>query len=403
MGEAVPKAENKEKNMNSKTWTRIIALTLFAALALGVGATQPAQAQTFTDLYSFSGSTDGGYPYAGLIRDNAGTLYGTTQYGGSSLYGTVFKVDTTGTETVLHSFTGGADGGYPYASVIQDNAGNLYGTANIGGASGYGVVFKVDTTGTETVLHSFAGGTTDGCFPYQGLVEDQAGTLYGTTVDCGASGQGIVFKLSKKGKLTVLHSFAGGSSDGGFPQFGSLLRDKVGNLYGVAEEGGAASQGVVYKLNEKGTLTVLHSFAGGSSDGCYPFGAVDMDKAGVLYGTTEQCGASNAGTVWKLTKKGKETVLYNFTGGADGGSPFAGVVLDAKGNLYGDTDLGGSSSFGTVFEVSKKGTEKVLHSFAGSDGEIPLGGVIRDAKGNVYGTTVNGGSGSYGTVWTLTP
>ncbi len=378
------------------------ALVLAVLLVFGVMTTPSAQAQTFTDLYNFTGPTDGGYPYAGVVRDAAGNLYGTTYYGGTSGYGTVFQVDKKGTETVLHNFTNGTDGGYPIAGLIRDEAGNLYGTTSSGGAHNLGTVFKVNRKGTETVLHSFAGGSTDGCDPYQGVIQDKAGNFYGTTYACGASGGGTVFKLSKQGTLTLLHNFAGGPSDGTAPLYGSLLMDKTGNLYGVTEVGGTAGQGVLYKVNTKGTVRVLHNFVNAPTDGCYPLGSVTMDKMNNIYGTTKSCGTSGAGVVWKVNKKGAESVLYSFTGGADGASPFAGVILDAKGNVYGDTEAGGASGLGAVYELSKKGTETVLHSFAESDGGTPYGGVIMDAKGTLYGTTETGGSGNYGVVWQIT-
>ena len=381
------------------------AATLAIVLGLGLVATPSAQAQTFTVLHNFAGPTsDGGYPYTSLIRDAAGNLYGTTYYGGLGYAGTVFKVDTSGTETVLYSFPFPSDGEYPFASLIRDKTGNLYGTAYEGGSSGYGVVFKVDTSGTQTVLYSFAGGTTDGCYPYGGVIFDKAGNLYGTTESCGASSQGTVFKINTSGTETLLHSFAGGSSDGAYPVLTSLLMDKKGNLYGVTSEGGASSVGVVYKLSKSGTLTVLHSFAGGTTDGCSPLGTPAMDKKSNLYGTAEACGSYTLGIVWKVSKKGTETLLHSFAGGSsDGEFPLSGVILDAKGNLYGDTEEGGSSSLGTVYELDKKGTLTLLHSFAGSDGETPVGGVVRDAKGDLYGAAEAGGSDSYGTVWKLTP
>jgi uncharacterized repeat protein (TIGR03803 family) len=379
------------------------ALTLVVSLGSGLAATQSARAQTFAVLYNFTGGTDGEYSHAGLVRDNAGNLYGTTTFGGSSGYGVVFKVDTSGTETVLHSFTGGSDGGNPYAGLIRDKAGALYGTAGVGGdlscngGAGCGVVFKVDTRGTETVLYSFTGGTSDGCGPMGVLLRDKAGNLYGTTQGCGAfSNHGTVFRLSKMGKETLLHSFSGGMTDGGYP-WGGVIRDAKGSLYGDTSGGGTSSNGTVYKLSKSGTLTVLYSFAGGMTDGCYPLGTPAMDNNSNLYGTTSACG-SGYGTVWKVSKRGIETVLHNFAGGSsDGGDPWAGVTLDAKGKLYGDTYLG------TVYELNKKGILTVLHSFAGSDGEQPLGAVIRDAKGNLYGTAFQGGTGGGGTVWKLTP
>jgi uncharacterized repeat protein (TIGR03803 family) len=382
------------------------ALTLVVVLVVGVVAGQSSQAQTFTVLYNFTGAPDGASPFAGVTRDAAGNLYGTTYTGASSGYGVVFKVGKSGTESVLYSFNGGTDGGSPVGGLVRDTAGNLYGTAEYGGSSGNGVVFKVDKSGAETVLHSFSGGTADGCSPDGGLVRDKAGNLYGTTMGCGVSGNGIVFKVTKRGAEKLLHSFAGGKADGANPLYTSLLMDMKGNLYGVTSQGGSQNSGVVYKLSQSGKLTVLHSFAGGTTDGCSAHGTPAMDKAGNLYGTTSRCGSGNHGIVWKVSKKGAETVLFNFTGGSsDGANPIAGVVLDAQGNFYGNTQAGGASDDGTVFELSTKGVLTLLHTFDGSDGATPYGSIIRDAKGNVYGTTLEGGNvmGSYGTVWKLTP
>ncbi|HWY53190.1 MAG TPA: choice-of-anchor tandem repeat GloVer-containing protein [Terriglobales bacterium] len=389
-----------------------VALAFVVVLGLQLVAAQSAPARTFKVLYTFQGLTDGGEPYAGLVRDAAGNLYGTAISSGDFGWGVVFKVDTTGTETVLHSFgDGSTDGRTPYAGLVRDKAGNLYGTTYEGGGigcvDGCGTVFKVDTTGTETVLHSFAGGTTDGCFPYAGLLLDSAGNLYGTTQACGASSSGIVFKVSKSGKWTILHNFAGGTNDGANPLYGSLIMDAKGALYGVAQYGGTSNQGVVYKLSKRRALTVLHSFAGGTTDGCSPYGTPTMDGLGNLYGTAVACGASNMGIVWKLRKKGAEKVLHNFAGGTnDGAQPIAGVILDAQGNLYGDTQYGGGTGCfgvgcGTVYKVSKTGTLTLLHIFAGPEGASPFGGVIRDAKGDVYGTAFLGGTPDWGTVWEI--
>jgi len=181
--------------------------------------------------------------------------------------------------------------------------------------------------------------------------------------------------------------------------------DGKGNLYSVASQGGTSGEGVLYKLSQNGKLTVLQSFAAGTMDGCYPYGTPAADTKGNLYGTTAGCGSSNAGIVWKVSKNGTESVLHNFAGGSsDGEYPLAGVILDSKGNLYGDTQVGGASNLGTVFELNKKGALTLLHSFPGSsDGKLLYDGLIRDAEGHLYGTTLNGGSGGYGTVWKLTP
>jgi len=379
----------------------------------GLIPAQPAQAQTYKLLYSFHG-WDGTNPDAGLVRDTAGNLYGTAQWGGTYDNGTVYELNKKGSLTLLYSFCpngdGCTDGSSPVGGLIRDTQGNLYGTTAGGGSSNNGVVFTMNTGGTETVLYSFAGGATDGCIPQGNLLRDKTGNLYGITDSCGAFGYGTVFMLDTTGTETVLHSFTGGA-DGTLPSAG-LIRDSHGNLYGVTTFGGVglncyggASQGcgVVYKLRESGTLTVLHSFTGGTTDGCYPEGTPAMDKDGNLYGTTVQCGSSYEGIVWKVSKKGTETVLHNLAGGSsDGAYPVAGVILDAKGHLYGDTEEGGAYGYGTVYELRKKALT-LLHSFAGSDGEYPVGGLIRDNKGNLYGTTYIGGNPQWvGTVWKLT-
>ncbi len=392
-------------------------------IALGMFATPLSRGQTFTVLYNFTDSSDGGFPNAGLVRDKEGNLYGTTANTGvNAPYGTVFKVTKTGKETVLYRFTGGADGGYPYAGLVRDASGDLYGETTVGGnlnlcgGSGCGTVFKVTKTGMETVLHTFGGGTADGCTPDGGLLRDQAGNLYGTTTNCGTSGYGTAFKVDSTGIETVLHNFSGGQSDGANPAYAGLLRDQAGNLYGTTYGGGPSNAGVVYELRENGTETVLYSFAGGSADGCYPFGTPAMDKKGNLYGTAESCGSSGRGIVWKLSKKGVETVLHNFSGGpSDGAYPYAGVILGSTGNLYGNTLGGGNENYngyGTVYELSQNGTLTLLHSFDEADGAYPSGRLVRDASGNIYGTTQYGGDSNCnaggnpygcGTVWKLTP
>jgi len=364
-----------------------------------------AQAQTFTSLFSFDG-TDGGYPYTGHLAYNAGTLYGTAYYGGSySYYGVVFSITTAGTETVLYNFTGGSDGGYPFAPVIRDKNGNLYGTAYYGGSSTYGVVFKVDTAGNETVLHSFTGGS-DGGYPYQGVVMDKKGNLYGTTYYGGANSYyGVIYKLDKKGNETVLHNFSYSSSDGCYPFYGSLLMDTKDNLYGVTDSCGASYEGTLYEYSKKGTFSLLHSFAGGTSDGCYPYGTPAMDSKGNFYGTTDSCGTNSAGIVWKVSKKGKETILHN---GSCSSSDICymggGVTLDKKDNLYGLADDGGANSYGALYELSRKGTLTLLHSFDYSDGGYPFADeVLLVGKGTLYGATSSGGTDYEGTVWSYVP
>jgi uncharacterized repeat protein (TIGR03803 family) len=365
-----------------------------------------------TVLYSFTGGVDGSRPFAGVILDTAGNLYGTAVNGGASNIGVVFKVDTTNHQTVLYSFPGAADGA-GFAGVIRDSAGNLYGTTFNGGTSNQGVVFKLDKTGHETVLYNFCplAGCADGANPQEApLTRDSSGNLYGTTLNGGASGKGVVFKLDTTNHETVLYSFTGGT-DGGSPR-ASVILDSSGNLYGTTRAGGASGKGVVFKLDTTNHETVLYSFTGGT-DGSTP-SFVIRDSAGNLYGTTvfgglSGCGASGCGVVFKLDTTGHETVLYSFTGGADGGIPYSyeGLVRDSAGNLYGTAEVGGASGCGSlgcgvVFKVDKTGHETVLYSFTGgADGANPVGGVIRDSTGDFYGTTLLGGTSGKGVVYKL--
>src|SRR6516165_1947158 len=292
-------AAGNRNSVAGMRWRRISSAVV-AGTVLVMGAASWAQGQTYTKkvIYSFAGGSDGADPLAGLVRDGVGNLYGTTYAGGDYGSGTVFRLDTTGKEAVLHSFSGGPDGGYPYAGLILDAAGNLYGTADAGGAHNYGVVFEVPAGGAEGVLYSFTGTGGDGADPLAGLVRDAAGNLYGTTASGGASGLGAVFKVSAGGAESVLHSFTGGS-DGEYP-YASVIRDAAGNLYGTTYGGGASGWGTVFEIDPTGKETVLYSFAG-AADGASPEGGLVQDAAGHLYGTTKYGGAFGAGTVFELS------------------------------------------------------------------------------------------------------
>lgn len=369
----------------------VVIVFVLAAIAA------PVQAQTFTVLSNFTGSS-GAYPYGGLMQDSAGTLYGTTYAGGSFSVGTIFAV-IYGAEPVLHSFNG-SDGSIPKGGLIRDKDGNLYGTTQEGGTFGAGTVFQLDTNGILTTLHSFAGGSYDGAAPFGGLVRDSTGNLYGTTESGGSAGFGTVWTLSPGGTETVLYNFSG--PDGANPAYGSLMLDKTGNLYGVTAYGGAANDGVIFRITTGGSFTVLHSFTG--ADGSLAYGTPVEDANGNLYGTAAEGGKHGGGTVWRLTSSGALTVLHHFTGGtSDGGYPLAGLVRDSKGNLYGVTYYGGSSGQGTVFKVKGR-TFTLLHSFTcATDGCYPVGALIEDGNGNLYGTGNVGGSFGSGTVWKITP
>jgi uncharacterized repeat protein (TIGR03803 family) len=295
---------------------------------------------------------------------------------------------SVGNETVLYSFTGtNGDGAQPTAGLIMDSAGNLYGTTQFGGVTscfsdrippGCGTVFKLDPSGNETVLHSFTGTNGDGANPAASLIMDSAGNLYGTTQlggitsgNCPNSGTnttapppvgcGTVFKLDPSEHETVLYSFTLTNGDGAQPVAG-LIMDSAGNLYGTTPYGGVTSSsclvfvtgppippgcGTVFKLDPSGHETLLHSFTGTNGDGAQPVAGLIMDSAGNLYGTV----AASAGTVFRLEPSGHETVLHSFTGSPDGEDPEAGVIMDTAGNLYGTTYGGGSAGDGTVFRL----------------------------------------------------
>jgi uncharacterized repeat protein (TIGR03803 family) len=411
----------------------------------------PAGAMTI--LHPFTGGADGNAPAAALTLGSDGNFYGTTTLGGTHSLGTVFKITPAGVETVLHSFSGGAgDGNYPSAALILGSDGNFYGTTQNGGTGGQGTVFRITSSGVEAVLHSFAGGTTDGSNPYAALTQGTDGNFYGTTGSGGTSGDGTVFKITPAGAETVLHSFAGGTTDGGFPNAG-FIQATDGNFYGTNSGGGASNSGNLFKITASGAETVmysfnsgpegqnpvgliqagdgnfygtthfggkggngtvfmiapggaespLYSFAGGAADGMFPSSLV-QGADGNFYGTTQQGGAKDAGTVFRITPAGAETVLYSFAGGTDGSQPQAALIQGSDGNFYGTTSSGGASGQGAVFKITAGGVELVLHSFVGgtTDGGSPMAALIQGTDGNFYGTTSSGGTSGQGTVFKIT-
>jgi uncharacterized repeat protein (TIGR03803 family) len=317
-------------------------------------------------LYSFGNYPDGSLPSSSLVFDAAGNLYGTTYQGGANNVGTVFEL-TSGpggswTKKLLHSFGNYPDGSLPSSSLVFDAAGNLYGTTASGGHNGMGTVFELMPDGsggwTELVLHSF--NNPDGGFPYAGLIFDTAGNLYGTTSLGGTYAYGTVFELTPTigGSWieTVLYSFGGGT-DGDGPLAG-LIFDAAGNLYSTTLRGGTYNYGTVFELTPIAgggwTEKLLHSFIYDGTDGNLPYAGLIFDAAGNLYGTTVNGGTYQAGTVFELTPTANgnwtEQVLHNFGSGTDGSLPYAGLITDATGNLYGTTNSGGSNNYGTVFE-----------------------------------------------------
>ena len=359
-------------------------------------ARQPRAALSFKSLYDFGGSPDGANPFGGLLLAN-GTLYATTLNGGTSGIGTIFKVSTSGKELVLHNFAGTPDGKYPIAGLVAKN-GTFYGTTGYGGKSNNGTVFKVSASGKESVLHSFTGVAPDGSIPQAGLVAVN-GSFYGTTEYGGANSIGTVFKVNAAGKETALYSFTFNSSDGRYPVAG--LVNAKGTLYGTTLNGGASGNGTVFKVSTSGAEHVLYSFKT-APDGVNPqAGLVAVN--GTLYGTTQYGGQNNNGTVFKMSTSGKESVLYSFKSTPDGANPYAALTV-VNGTLYGTTYSGGESGNGTVYKVTTSGKEQVLYSFTGLPygGKSPVAAMI-SVNGSLYGTTSEGGKNLTGTVFRVTP
>jgi uncharacterized repeat protein (TIGR03803 family) len=385
------------------------------AFVLGLVAlvAPPAQAQTFSVIHAFTGGSDGGNPLAGFTIDPAGNLYGTTNAGGNTGTGTVFKITTKGTKVVLYSFAGGVDGTYPEASVLMDASGSLYGTTFTGGASGLGTVFKVTKKGNETVLYSFAG-SADGASPIAALTMDSVGNLYGTTSAGGSAGNGTVFRLAppktKGGKWTekVLYSFGQGT-DGATPIAGVSL-DLKHNLYGTTSAGGSYGYGTVFQLKRSKSgwkENVLYNFQGGN-DGGVPYAGVILNQSGNLYGGATGGGTGAGGTIFELTPaKGSWTfsVLYNIPGWTLSG-PFRDLKMDASGNLYGTTHCDGTYSDGTVYKLTPSSgtwTYTSLYEFTGgTDGYYVFSNLVFDKHGNLYGTSSVGGAGGYGVAFKIT-
>jgi uncharacterized repeat protein (TIGR03803 family) len=404
-------------------------------ILLSLTMASSAWAAEYKVLYKFkgSGSQDGSHPYAGLIFDATGNLYGTTTDGGlrvciyGNTCGTVFKLapnpDGSWTERVLYLFHG-ADGAWPFAGVVLDAAGSLYGTTRQGGfcynGAGCGTVFKLtpnsDGSWSESVLYNFQGAP-DAEIPDAGLVFDSAGNLYGTTEGGGTYGYGTVFKLAPNPdgswSESVLYSFQGPAGDGFWPWAG-LVFDASGNLYGTTERTDAYHSGGVFKLapNPDGSWTKseLYSFEEGTGE-CWPYGNVILDAAGNLYGTTAGDfyePSYSSGTVFKLTPKPdgswKRTKLHVFRG-ADGAAPYAGLIFDGAGNLYGTTSAGGAHDSGTVFKLILKpdGHWRLTTFHVFKNNHHPLAGLVMDAVGNLYGTTSEGGEHNKGLVFRITP
>jgi len=409
---------------------RTTAAIILVTLILVISASAQVEYRT---LYKFKGAEDGFFPLAGLVFDSAGNLYSTIAYGisgGGAVFQLTPKTDGSWTKSVVHTFNY-TDGANSKSSLIFDRAGSMYGTTQVV-YGGYGVVFRLtpkpDGTWTESVLYTFSGGA-DGGSPWAGLTIDSAGNLYGTTYsggnlnNCSDGGCGVVFKLTANpdGSWTesVLHQFQNGY-DGANPG-ASLIFDAAGNLYGTTLYGGggpcqirSGGCGTIFKLtpNQDGSWTekVLHRFTGGG-DGSVPQASLILDSAGSLYSTSATGGNYGWGTLFKLTPSSDGGwayhVLHQFAGVKNGGQSVASLVLDAVGSLYGTAQYGSPQNYGVVFKLTPGSDGRwayhVLHVFLDNPGTTPSAGLIFDKAGNLYGTTLGDGFTTFGSVFEITP
>lgn len=378
---------------------------------------------TYTILHNFEDGSvahDGTNFLGGLVRGTDGNLYGVTEGGGSQFEGTVFKITPAGAETILHTFADGTvanDGQEPTGPLILGVDGNLYGTAQNGGLTNQGVVFKITPAGAETILYSFGSGsvTPDGVSPYGGLTIGTDGNFYGTTTGGGSTNKGIAFKVTPQGVETILHNFGDDSvvNDGSQPR-GNLIQATDGNFYGTTPYGGSAGEGTIFKMTPAGVMTILHSFGDASitDDGSAPLSGLIQAPNGSLYGLTELGGISGSGTTFgtffKISLSGTMTMLLRFgndTTANDAIQPWDALILGPDGNFYGTSYYGGTTGYGSIFEATSQGSVSILHSFnsgaPANDGTNPTAGLVLGSNGNLYGGSNHGGSAGGGDIFQL--
>ena len=400
---------------NRESEDRVVKLLGMLLVVVVLGLADGAGAQTLTTLYTFTGLSDQVFPEGTLIQGSDGSFYGTTS-GGSGVvstqqfYGTVFRITPGGSLSNLWVFTGGSDGAFTSAALVQGSDGDFYGTTRNGGDNGWGNVFRVSPSGSLTNLYSFDVPPSQ-ALPYAGLILGTDGNFYGTTGYGGNTnggafyGRGSVFRMSPSGNLTNLHSFSG--PDGWAPYAG-LVQGTDGNFYGTTYAGGTSTNcpngcGTVFRMSPDGSLTNLWSFSG-KSDGANPYAGVVQGADGNFYGTTVAGGSHATGTVYRISPGGSLTNLWSFTGGSDGANPW-GLVQGSDGNFYGTTPSIGAGHSGTVYRISPNGSFTNLWSFAnGSDGSNPQAGLVQGSDGSFYGTTsqLSSGPNKFGTVFKLT-
>jgi uncharacterized repeat protein (TIGR03803 family) len=353
--------------------------------------------QTYTLLHSFTGEPDGGNPVGTVLIDRRDNIYGVTETGGTTYpyTGTIFTATESGSETVLFSFAGIIQD--PVSTLVPDAKGDVYGSGAYGDGGG---IYEATSNGIQ-LIYIFTGGGHEEWFPSGNIVRDDAGDIYGVTEVGGHSssscaeigGCGTVFKVTPAGKATILHNFSGGT-DGAHP-LGGLTRAPNGDIYGTTDWGGIVSNGnygdgTIFKIDKSDAVSVVFRFNG--TNGALPYAPLIFDPAGNAYSTTYSGGAFDEGVVFEISPSGGERILHSFGKGADGNGPWAGLVRDADGNLYGTTEGGGIYNRGTVFRVTPTGTGTVLYNFTGNaDGGLPISGLAIDSKGNLIGATFSGG------------
>ncbi len=353
----------------------------------------------YTVLRHLSYATDGTNPRGHLVQGKDSAFYGMTYGGGSFGYGTIFKITSAGTFTVLRHLNRPTDGGQSYSSLVEGSDGNLYGIAYSGGTFGYGTIFKITKAGVFTVLRNL-NSTADGSYPQGDLVQGTDGNLYGSCYSGGTFGNGTIFKITKAGVYTVLRHLAA-ATDGGNP-YGNLYQNSDGVLYGMNRTGGGSTAGTAFKITTAGTFTVLHSFVPATEGGTANGGFIKSTD-GNFYAVTSSGGTYGGGTAFRMTSAGTVTVLAHFNGAKNGNIPQESLVKGRDSAYYGTNSGGGTYGHGTIFKICA-GVTTTLYSFNRNiTGGAPLGSLIQATDGNFYGTTSEGGTGGYGTIFRITP
>lgn len=348
-------------------------------------------------LYSLDASgADGVGPYGNLLLGADGSLYGLSYIGGANGLGAAFRLAPDGTETVLYAFAGGSDGANPHGTLVQGSDGNFYGVTSYGGTFGHGVAFMLTPAGSETVLYVF-GASGDAQDPYGSLLQASDGNFYGLSVHGGANGAGALFMITPQGTESLLWSF-GSAADGQGP-FGSLIQGSDGALYGMTASGGDYGAGTVFRISLAGSETVLHSFGSGA-DGANPQGSLVQASDGNFYGLTRDGGANGLGVFFSMTPAGSESVLYAFGAGSDAQNPFGEVLQASDGTFYALTRSGGANNAGALVQLTSGGAESLLWSFgSGADGQAPYGSLVQRPDGALLGMTALGGSSGAGVLF----